>query len=93
MMPNLEDLLKEALRRINEDVRSPALEAVGPETDLFDAVDSMVIVDLLLETESLLEEKTGNYVSLADETIFDAGASPLLKWRDWVTHVERCHAR
>lgn len=92
-MSDLEDLLKEALRRVNEDVRSPELDAVGPETDLFDAVDSMVIVDLLLETEALLEEKTGQYVPLADETIFDAGASPLLRWSHWVAHVEQRHAR
>jgi thioesterase domain-containing protein len=92
-MSDLEDLLKEALRRVNEDVRSRDLDAVGPETDLFDAVDSMVIVDLLLETEALLEEKTGHYVPLADETIFDARASPLLRWSDWVAHVEQRHAQ
>jgi hypothetical protein len=92
-MDGLEEWLREALRRVNENVQSPGLEAVGPDTNVFDQVDSMTIVDLLLETESLLEEKTGEYVPLADETIFDASASPLRRWSDWVAHVERHHVR
>ena len=92
-MAGFEEWLQEALRRVNEHAQSPALEAVAPDTNVFDAVDSMTIVDLLLETESLLEEKTGDYVPLADDTIFDASASPLRKWSDWVAHVERHHGR
>jgi hypothetical protein len=92
-MDGLEEWLKEALRRVNENVQAPGLDPVGPDTNVFDQVDSMTIVDLLLETESLLEEKTGEYVPLADETIFDASASPLRKWSDWVAHVERHHVR
>ena len=92
-MAGFEEALKEALRRVNENVRSPGLEDVGPDTNVFDQVDSMTVVDLLLETEALLEEKTGEYVPLADETIFDASSSPLLKWSDWVAHVERHHDR
>ncbi len=92
-MAGFEETLKEALRRVNENVQSPGLEDVGPDTNVFDQVDSMTIVDLLLETESLLEEKTGEYVPLADDTIFDASASPLRRWSDWIAHVERHHVR
>ncbi len=92
-MAGFEETLKEALRRVNENVQSPGLEDVGPDTNVFDQVDSMAVVDLLLETESLLEEKTGEYVPLADDTIFDASASPLRRWSDWIAHVERHHVR
>lgn len=92
-MPDFEDVLEEALRRVNEHVGAPALAEPGPETNVFDAVDSMAIVDLLLETEALLEEKTGKYVPLADETIFDAERSPLRRWADWVAIVEQRHDR
>lgn len=91
-MDGLEDRLKEALRRVNEHVQSPGLEQVTPDLDIFDAVDSMAIVDLLLETEAILEEQTGVYVPLADDTIFDASKSPLMRWSDWVAFVERRHA-
>ncbi len=51
----------------------------------------MAIVDLLLESESLLEDETRRYVALADETIFDAQHSPLRRWADWVAYVEKRH--
>lgn len=90
-MTRIEPVLKEALRRVNEHVMSPVLDDVAAETNLFDAVDSMAIVDLLMESEALLEEETGNYVALAGDTIFDASASPLRRWGDWVSYVEQRH--
>jgi len=91
-MPRLEEGMREALRRVNEHVQSPELETITPDLNILAAVDSMAVVDLLLETESLLEEQTGEYVALADDTIFDASASPLRRWSDWVAFVERRHA-
>lgn len=91
-MSPIEQVLEEAVRRVNEHVQSPGLETLAPDTNVFDAVDSMAIVDLLLESESLLEDATGKYVALANEKMFDAGASPLLRWSDWVAHVEQRHA-
>ncbi len=91
MMADIEAVLKQGLRRVNEDLQCEAFETVADETNLFDAVDSMAIVDLLLESESLLEAETGNYVALAGETIFDAERSPLRRWADWVAYVEERH--
>lgn len=91
-MSRIEQVLEEAVRRVNEHVQSPELETLTPSTNIFDAVDSMAIVDLLLESEGLLEEATGKYVALADDKTFDASASPLLRWSDWVAHVEQRHA-
>ncbi|HMG46780.1 MAG TPA: hypothetical protein VK614_04910 [Allosphingosinicella sp.] len=88
-MPGLEDLLKEAVQRVNEHAQAPELEEIDPDTNVFDAVDSMSIVDLLLETEALLAEGSGEYRALASEIIFDASASPLRRWSDWVAYVER----
>jgi hypothetical protein len=88
----LETWLKEALARVNENVQSPAFENVTADTNVFDAVDSFTIVDLLLETETLLEQKNGRYVALAGDTIFDATKTPLKRWSDWVKYVESRHA-
>ena len=60
--------------------------------NVFDAVDSFAIVDLLLETEGRLEATYGRYVPLADETIFDAKKSPLKNWSVWIAYVEKCVA-
>jgi hypothetical protein len=92
-MPDIEAVLREALRRVNEETKCDALEAVCAETNIFDAVDSMTIVDLLLESESLLEAETGEYVALAGESIFDAEHSPLRRWGDWVAYVGLRHGR
>lgn len=92
-MADIEATLREALRRVNEETRCPALDSVTAESNLFDAVDSMAIVDLLLESEAMLEAETGNYVALAGETIFDAEKSPLRRWGDWVAYVEQRHGR
>ena len=70
----------------------PAVTVAIEDLNILDAVDSMAIVELLLETESLLEEHTGEYIPLADDTIFDASASPLRRWSDWVAFVQRRHA-
>jgi len=61
---------------------------VSEQTNLFDVLDSFSVVNLLLETEMELEKITGTYTSIADQTIFDAEKSPLLKWSSWVEYVE-----
>lgn len=91
-MQELEAILKEAVRKVNEDLDAPQLETIGPDTDLFESMDSMAIVDLLLETEALLEDRYGRYAALAGDTIFDASASPLKRWSDWVAYVEQRNA-
>lgn len=88
-MSELQDLLSSALAEVTAELENVDLLPVTAETNVFDAVDSFSVVDLMLETEMRLEEKTGEYVTLADESIFDAQKSPLLKWSDWVQFVEK----
>jgi hypothetical protein len=92
MMADLPLLLGQALDRATAGLTIPAIRTLTPETNVFEALDSLTIVNLLLETEILLETATGNYVTLADETIFDASKSPLIKWSRWIEFVEARHA-
>lgn len=92
MMTDIPELLRSALLRVTADIDPPLDVAVNDNLNLIDQVDSFTIVNLLLESESALEGATGNYVTLADETIFDAEKSPLRKWSDWVAFVEARHA-
>lgn len=91
-MSIIETVLRQALEKILESVDAPALRAPGPDTNLFDNLDSLTVVDMLLEAEMRLESATGKYVTLADETIFDAAKSPLRSWAGWVSYVESRHA-
>ena len=70
-----------------------AFSTLAPDTNVLEIVDSFTVVNLLLQSEMMLEAETGKYVTLADETIFDAQKSPLLKWSRWVKYVEGRHGK
>jgi len=88
----IEQVLRESLKKILESAGAPEIRPLTEETNLFDNLDSLTVVDMLLEAEMRLEEVTGHYVTLADETIFDASKSPLRSWSSWVAYVENKYA-
>lgn len=88
-MSEIEVLLQDALREVTAELEDPDFDKVSDDKNIVDSVDSFLIVDLLLETEMRLEAQLGRYVTLADETIFDAEKSPLIKWQDWKAYVEK----
>lgn len=90
-MADVQELLRLALTRVVEASSPPWLSSLDDDTNVFDLIDSFSVVNLILETEMMMEEATGNYVALANEDIFDAQKSPLRKWSDWVAYVVSCH--
>ncbi len=56
-------------------------------TNILELLDSMDVVSLIMETESLVEAKIGYYVALANEETFDADGSPLLSFGAWVSYI------
>jgi hypothetical protein len=91
-MAEVKDLLVQALQTVCENLDKPELAQIASTSNVFDAIDSFTVVDLMLESEMLIEASLGRYVTLADETMFDAEKSPLLSWSDWVAYVEKCCA-
>ena len=92
-MSEIESLLKDALEKALESDGSPGFNELTSEFSLFETLESISIVSMLLEVEAEIELATGRYVSLADETIFDASKSPLRSWSSWVSYVEARHAK
>ena len=86
-------ILLNALQRATADMDGLLFADIQPDTDVFELIDSFTVVNLLLETEMIMEEKTGKYVALADENTFDAKKSPLRKWSRWIEYVEECHEK
>jgi len=86
-------LARIALQRLGEELELSHLDQVGDDFDIFAALDSFAIVELLMTTESVLEEATGSYFPLANEKIFDAENSPLQSFDRWVAHIEEQRAR
>lgn len=89
---SIEQVLRETLEKILASIEEPGLRSLTDESNLFENLDSLTVVDMLLEAEMQLEKATGRYVTLADETIFDASKSPLRTWAGWVAYVESKHA-
>lgn len=84
---DLESSLKKALADALGDECPGLLDSLCEDTNLFEALDSFLVVSILLETESVLERDLSRYVALADESVFDSVRSPLLKWSDWIDFV------
>ena len=82
----LEEALKNAL--ISSDINLTLID-IPDNFNLIEILDSMSIVGMLLEAEEKIEFLTGKYVTLADENLFHANKSPMLKWKSWVEYVEK----
>ncbi|MFZ6864533.1 hypothetical protein ACO0K7_18030 [Undibacterium sp. Ji67W] len=92
-MKEISQILIEAFRLATADLGISALSNVTDDTNIFELLDSLAVVNILLETEMMLEQETGNYVTLANETLFDAEKSPLRKWSSWVEYVGALHGK
>ncbi len=89
LIPLLADSLNRALE--SEDSNHKYLESIPFDFNILENLESMSIVEMLLDLEEQIENKTGTHISLADEKIFDASMSPLLRWKQWLAYVdERC---
>ncbi|GEM_PF-1075650 len=73
---NLNALILEAIATINEELKIEALNTLTPTTPLFELLDSLGTLDLILELESRLETLTGHYIAVADLHSMDKDLTP-----------------
>lgn len=72
----LDELIVKAVENVNEELGIEELKTLDGSTPLFMLLDSLGTLDLILELESLLEEETGRYIAVADETSMDEEKTP-----------------
>ncbi len=77
----------EAVSNLQDDLDIQIDEEIKDETNLLEILDSMDIVNLIMETESLLEKKLKKYTPLANEHTFDAESSPLTSFKNWIDFI------
>lgn len=90
--PKLIELTLIAIQNLKEDLDVDIPDQVPGDFALIDELDSMDLVNLIMETERLLEIELGRYVALADDSTFDASESPfknLLAWQEYVCEQSR----
>jgi galactitol-specific phosphotransferase system IIB component len=61
---------------------------IDESLNLLELLDSMDLVNLIMDLEEALESATGHYIALADENTFDAGTSPFVSLEAWKKFVE-----
>lgn len=83
----IEALVRHSLAEVGREWGRSEFEDLGAEADIFEAIDSFAVVELLLQTEADLEAAAGRYVPLADELVLDADKSPLRSLNRWIDHV------
>jgi hypothetical protein len=87
-LENIRLLSLQAFSNLREELDIEIDQEINDETNILDILDSMDIVNLIMETESLLEKEVGNYTPLATELTFDADMSPLLSFKSWLNFIK-----
>ena len=80
-------LVHQALLNIVDDLEIDLEEEINENSNILDILDSMDVVNLIMETEGILESEYDKYIPLANEETFDAEMSPLLTFHSWVEHI------
>ena len=72
----IKDIVFKAVKSVNKELKNKDLEVVSEETILFERLDSMAILDLILEIEGSMQAEYGRYIQVADDTMMDAVKTP-----------------
>lgn len=82
-----EQIVRRVLTNLAIEWSRDDLARVPLDYDLFANIDSFAVVELLLQTETEVENATGSYIPLASDAVLDADKSPLRELRKWIAYV------
>lgn len=72
----LKEIILNAIKEVNKEANNKALNNINDDTPLFDNLDSVAVLDLILELEDEIQAKYGKYIQIADEDIMDGSKTP-----------------
>jgi len=84
----MRDLLIDAIKEINKELEIEELKEIKDDTPIFELLDSMAILDLVLEIEDRLQQKYSRYIQIADDKTMDALNSPFKTFKTLLDYVE-----
>lgn len=73
---NVENLILESIVTINRELKYTELENIDSTTPLFQILDSLGTLDLILELEDRIQEHFGVYIAVANEESMDVQKTP-----------------
>lgn len=68
----IEKITIEAINEINIDLELEELENITLDMELFNILDSLGTLDLVIELESRLQKEFGKYIQVANDTTMDS---------------------
>ena len=86
-LDNINILMLSVFENLKDELNVVIEEEITESTNIFEILDSMDVVNLIMETESLLEQELGVYIPLANEETFDAEKSPLQSYKQWLHFI------
>ena len=85
----VKNIILESIESVNKELKIKELESVDENTPLFELLDSLGTLDLILELENRLQEVSGNYIAVASEESMDAKNTPFKNIATLETFLEK----
>lgn len=82
-------LVLESIEEINNDSQIEELYSPSLDTNFFDLVDSLAVLNFILDIEQRLERRFGRYIQIADEDVMDASKTPFKTVKDIIEFISR----
>ena len=80
-------LVLESIEEINKDSQVEELYSPSLDTIFFDLVDSLAVLNFILDIEQRLEGRFGRYIQIANEVIMDASKTPFKTVKDSIEFI------
>lgn len=80
-------LVLESIEEINNDSQIEELYSPSLDTNFFDLVDSLAVLNFILDIEQRLERCFGRYIQIADEDVMDASKTPFKTVKDIIEFI------
>jgi len=77
----MEKILKEAIKTVKD------IE-ISDDTNLLEELDSVGVLELILELENVLQSKYNRYIQVADEFSMDKEKSPFTNYKKLLEYLE-----
>jgi len=77
MKEKIEKILSNILLEIGKELETDVFKNINEETMIYDNLDSMAVLDFILEIEDAFQKEFGRYIQVADEMTMDSKQTPL----------------
>ena len=82
-------LVLESIEEINKDSQIEELYSPSLDTNFFDLVDSLAVLNFILDIEQRLEGHFGRYIQIANEEVMDTSKTPFRTVKDIIEFITR----